>query len=118
MIGKGNLCPGTPRRTQRSRWLRATARTATTAVPGGDRKSTRLNSSHSQISYAVLCLKKKKCPGGENTSDWHTMSMITRIRQYISLPAMVHATPLLLRTTSYIYFALKDHHRYTTMASN
>src|SRR2546430_13511190 len=28
--------------------------------PGADRKSTRLNSSHSQISYAVFCLKKKK----------------------------------------------------------
>src|SRR2546430_13689551 len=28
----------------------------------GDRKSTRLNSSHSQISYAVFCLKKKKEP--------------------------------------------------------
>src|SRR5688572_31350302 len=29
-----------------------------------DRKSTRLNSSHSQISYAVFCLKKKKqCSG-------------------------------------------------------
>src|SRR5688572_31801140 len=27
---------------------------------GPDRKSTRLNSSHSQISYAVFCLKKKK----------------------------------------------------------
>src|SRR2546430_7576682 len=29
-------------------------------APPGDRKSTRLNSSHSQISYAVFCLKKKK----------------------------------------------------------
>src|SRR2546430_13707160 len=28
--------------------------------PAPDRKSTRLNSSHSQISYAVFCLKKKK----------------------------------------------------------
>src|SRR2546430_12773075 len=28
--------------------------------PRADRKSTRLNSSHSQISYAVFCLKKKK----------------------------------------------------------
>src|SRR2546430_3141004 len=28
--------------------------------PDEDRKSTRLNSSHSQISYAVFCLKKKK----------------------------------------------------------
>src|SRR2546430_3760672 len=29
-------------------------------TPPLDRKSTRLNSSHSQISYAVFCLKKKK----------------------------------------------------------
>src|SRR5206468_12121693 len=29
-------------------------------VSGADRKSTRLNSSHDQISYAVFCLKKKK----------------------------------------------------------
>src|SRR2546427_3266519 len=29
-------------------------------IGGRDRKSTRLNSSHSQISYAVFCLKKKK----------------------------------------------------------
>src|SRR6266542_5557378 len=28
--------------------------------PSGDRKSTRLNSSHGSISYAVFCLKKKK----------------------------------------------------------
>src|SRR5688572_32477699 len=35
------------------------ARVAVEAKPA-DRKSTRLNSSHSQISYAVFCLKKKK----------------------------------------------------------
>src|SRR3712207_8105901 len=29
-------------------------------APGADRKSTRLNSSHANISYAVFCLKKKK----------------------------------------------------------
>src|SRR5438034_7719677 len=29
-------------------------------IHGGDRKSTRLNSSHTVISYAVFCLKKKK----------------------------------------------------------
>src|SRR5437588_5538242 len=29
-------------------------------TPGRDRKSTRLNSSHTVISYAVFCLKKKK----------------------------------------------------------
>src|SRR5256886_8589889 len=32
---------------------------AATLFVNGDRKSTRLNSSHSQISYAVFCLKKK-----------------------------------------------------------
>src|SRR5438477_1405020 len=31
------------------------------AAVGRDRKSTRLNSSHMSISYAVFCLKKKKC---------------------------------------------------------
>src|SRR2546427_6168380 len=41
----------------------ATARIARENLPAVvtlDRKSTRLNSSHSQISYAVFCLKKKK----------------------------------------------------------
>src|SRR2546422_4729611 len=33
---------------------------ATRGAEGGDRKSTRLNSSHGYISYAVFCLKKKK----------------------------------------------------------
>src|SRR2546422_7493039 len=35
-------------------------RTRQTAVADRDRKSTRLNSSHGYISYAVFCLKKKK----------------------------------------------------------
>src|SRR5207248_11782243 len=35
-------------------------RTSTSGSPPGDRKSTRLNSSHRTISYAVFCLKKKK----------------------------------------------------------
>src|SRR2546430_8342050 len=34
-----------------------------------DRKSTRLNSSHSQISYAVFCLKKKKTNKQDYTED-------------------------------------------------
>src|SRR5688572_32092403 len=39
-------------------------------VEVGDRKSTRLNSSHSQISYAVFCLKKKKhAPGYKVPTD-------------------------------------------------
>src|SRR2546430_13422594 len=38
---------------------RAPAGTGRTDASAQDRKSTRLNSSHSQISYAVFCLKKK-----------------------------------------------------------
>src|SRR2546430_11444873 len=34
-----------------------------------DRKSTRLNSSHSQISYAVFCLKKKKKREAEKQTE-------------------------------------------------
>src|SRR2546430_9896744 len=35
--------------------------------PAKDRKSTRLNSSHSQNSYAVFCLEKKKSPAPDTT---------------------------------------------------
>src|SRR3989442_10512033 len=35
-------------------------------VEPGDRKSTRLNSSHVRISYAVFCLKKKKTQSANN----------------------------------------------------
>src|SRR5206468_10767197 len=45
----------------RRRTLRREPEPAVQALPvPGDRKSTRLNSSHDQISYAVFCLKKKK----------------------------------------------------------
>src|SRR2546430_12461128 len=43
-----------------------------------DRKSTRLNSSHSQISYAVFCLKKKKTTSKAASSRDTTAD--TRIR--------------------------------------
>src|SRR5689334_24682085 len=43
----------------------ATSGKAAKAAP--DRKSTRLNSSHSSISYAVFCLKKKKT---KDTTNW------------------------------------------------
>src|SRR5215813_2135217 len=37
-------------------------------MPRADRKSTRLNSSHVRISYAVFCLKKKKTTGRSLTT--------------------------------------------------
>src|SRR2546429_5257637 len=44
-----------------SRWTRSNACLARSKLPDSnrDRKSTRLNSSHGYISYAVFCLKKK-----------------------------------------------------------
>src|SRR2546430_6703695 len=39
-----------------------------------DRKSTRLNSSHSQISYAVFCLKKKKKNKTTTTTSKHNLN--------------------------------------------
>src|SRR3989440_7445946 len=41
--------------------------------PTRDRKSTRLNSSHDQISYAVFCLKKKKQKNNRNTCIEHAL---------------------------------------------
>src|SRR5438876_3391826 len=41
----------------------------------GDRKSTRLNSSHPSISYAVFCLKKKK---NQYYTDQHTANNTTQ----------------------------------------
>src|SRR5256885_7246556 len=49
-VEQGSLYPALHRLIKR-RWI---------SVQEGDRKSTRLNSSHLVISYAVFCLKKKK----------------------------------------------------------
>src|SRR5690606_13488485 len=66
-LGRGMWHGALPRRT--AAWnffsgmslpLTAQVRRKCGAGAGGDRKSTRLNSSHVKISYAVFCLKKKK----------------------------------------------------------
>src|SRR2546430_7413228 len=62
-----------------------------------DRKSTRLNSSHSQISYAVFCLKKKK-------KTLNTISSPT--------PAMLHPPTLYSHphTNKHFYSKFTTHH--------
>src|SRR5690554_7207721 len=47
-----------------------------------DRKSTRLNSSHVRISYAVFCLKKKKITTTPHTHPQPQHTAITNTRQY------------------------------------
>src|SRR2546427_5762815 len=52
-----------------------------------DRKSTRLNSSHSQISYAVFCLKKKKnnrTKSNNKTQLSYRQSVTTPLSYYLS----------------------------------
>src|SRR2546427_4792577 len=57
-VASGQAAPPAPRRRRR-----------------GDRKSTRLNSSHSQISYAVFCLKKKKIHTNASKALAHVRSV-------------------------------------------
>src|SRR5947208_4368374 len=55
-----------------SRWLGGTLtnwKTISGSIKRLDRKSTRLNSSHQIISYAVFCLKKKKKNNTHNNTD-------------------------------------------------
>src|SRR6185312_17490875 len=63
---------------QTARWPWSIAR----AGPTRDRKSTRLNSSHDQISYAVFCLKKKK----------HTQDGICEVLKMIMKPIFYQKT--------------------------
>src|SRR3712207_7162404 len=60
-----------------------------------DRKSTRLNSSHANISYAVFCLKKKKkykLTATTNFTIYTTTSLIICLNLYLLFPPhIVHA---------------------------
>src|SRR5438128_8191207 len=55
------------------------ARRMRTPPPPSDRKSTRLNSSHGSISYAVFCLKKKKKGRLSNRTDPPTTAESGRV---------------------------------------
>src|SRR5690554_6974137 len=61
-----------------------------------DRKSTRLNSSHVRISYAVFCLKKKNQAGQTNTDNPDTYVMLIPLISLALLSALVDANSLLL----------------------
>src|SRR2546430_8258893 len=56
-----------------------------------DRKSTRLNSSHSQISYAVFCLKKKQLRVTVRDDDAITR-LIAAVREIARVARRLHAS--------------------------
>src|SRR3989440_3454531 len=70
---------------ERTTWIRETV----------DRKSTRLNSSHDQISYAVFCLKKKKTNSNlrEKLQGTLVASTVTSCAQPSSTPRSIAITP-------------------------
>src|SRR3712207_7722749 len=72
-FGEATLVPGFGRAALRFDGI-GVAIVPAEAVFGGDRKSTRLNSSHANISYAVFCLKKKQtlqacCPESHTPNE-------------------------------------------------
>src|SRR5689334_24046670 len=56
---------------------------AVLSAAGADRKSTRLNSSHSSISYAVFCLKKKKKKKNMKRKNKKNKSICTYTLTYV-----------------------------------
>src|SRR5438874_7415544 len=66
--GRPRRCPG-----------RAIANRGAKRGYGRDRKSTRLNSSHVEISYAVFCLKKKKNTPSVTTTESHSKNYYNSI---------------------------------------
>src|SRR3990170_7864474 len=62
-------------------WIDVFIRSNNTASSGNfsDRKSTRLNSSHQIISYAVFCLKKKKKKPSLQQGDSHPRERVARV---------------------------------------
>src|SRR5690348_17590893 len=68
-LGHGACVPALRRRARRAQ--------------GPDRKSTRLNSSHPSISYAVFCLKKKKIQIITFVNNYYSLSYNTNFFSYI-----------------------------------
>src|SRR4051812_49871445 len=80
----GNAGPGILRRDRAARDLivQTDDQVARCAI---DRKSTRLNSSHMSISYAVFCLKKKKTLSAQCLGECDKIREWTALGQYPSL---------------------------------
>src|SRR3954449_2511451 len=73
-----------------------------------DRKSTRLNSSHTLISYAVFCLKKKKTQNNHRHhimhNTIHTQHVYTDLHTLLSLPSYSLSLSLVLSASFFVLF--------------
>src|SRR5256886_7618497 len=77
--------------------IRGSETTTLLTVTSPDRKSTRLNSSHSQISYAVFCLKKKK-----------KYALISHITLYIVIREVLFLLVIALQNVNSYYTSLES----------
>src|SRR2546430_5916150 len=115
-------CSTTAAFTSRTTWPGCGAWTARPAASSGstntaDRKSTRLNSSHSQISYAVFCLKKKKAQLDDDivsiiavkslTKSWLTIEVLTLQATNVATELTVYLSPL--RTPHIVHVVHPQH---------
>src|SRR5215475_3403772 len=73
---------------------------------GPDRKSTRLNSSHVKISYAVFCLKKKKRPSlpSSPSKRRHPSRLPAPSVPGVQRVRLLRSLPLLLWRFSFFFF--------------
>src|SRR6266567_4561128 len=72
----------------------------------GDRKSTRLNSSHSQISYAVFCLKKKKKTASGSHSVRHSKNDAEMYNSAIEFFGLGDSSAFMMVASYYFFFFL------------
>src|SRR5256885_2986614 len=98
-------------RTVSSRSSTGRSRIGSTAGDFGDRKSTRLNSSHLVISYAVFCLKKKKKKNKEQEVRFKTaggrcikIAIITERARHLKHGQDASPTVLLDSATMHVAF--------------
>src|SRR3712207_6898170 len=91
------------------RLRRPPARQLVASPAAPDRKSTRLNSSHANISYAVFCLKKKKQPLAVSTyvrcPVFRRYESLSKKHTY-ELHSLLYISFLLLLSTHIIYASL------------
>src|SRR5262245_62475534 len=80
---------------------------------GRDRKSTRLNSSHLGISYAVFCLKKKKKKKTQYNNEKRNKDTNTKINRYNKPDKQVNLTHLNTPTNTKTHNTILNTNTYT-----
>src|SRR2546430_13638996 len=87
---------------------------STTPARSSDRKSTRLNSSHSQISYAVFCLKKKNKTHIKSEYNFTNLKLDSKLIQIIKIHHNALPEELYIQILQYMLLARHSRPTLTT----